>query len=230
VNNNNMKKLTVAIDGPAGAGKSTVAQIVARRLHYTYIDTGAMYRAVTWKVLQKQLKAYNKSEIIEISGSIDIKLDYSGEKLRVFVDGKDVTADIRTPLVTGLVAEVARIPEVRRRMIALQRKMAEAGGVVMDGRDICTYVLPDAEVKIFLTASIDERANRRWRELQNKGFDIEKETIRTDIICRDKKDCEREIAPLIQAPDAILVDTTNLSIEDAVQKILCICRERKKIV
>lgn len=225
-----MNKLTVAIDGPAGAGKSTVAQIVAQRLHYTYIDTGAMYRAVTWKVLQRNLKPDDRSEIIKIAENINLKLNYSEGKTRVFVDEKDITADVRMPAVTGMVAEIAQIPEVRKSMILLQREMAKCGGVVADGRDTCTHVLPDAEVKIFLTASIEERAKRRWLELNNKGIDIDLETIRYDIGCRDKKDCERDIAPLIKAPDAVLIDTTELSIEDAAQQILFICQERKKIV
>lgn len=223
-----MNKLTVAIDGPAGAGKSTVAQIVAQRLHYTYIDTGAMYRALTWKVLQKNLRLNNRSEIIKIAENINLRLDYSEGKTRVFVDEQDITTDVRTPVVTGMVAEIAQIPEVRNSMILLQREMAKSGGVVVDGRDICTHVLPDAEVKIFLTASIEERAKRRWLELKNKGMDVALETIRTDIVCRDKKDCEREIAPLIKAPDAVLIDSTEMSIEEAVQQILFICQERKR--
>ncbi len=211
-----MKKLIIAIDGPAGAGKSTVAQIVAQRLHYTYIDTGAMYRAVAWQILHNQLHKDAIDEIIKILHTITINLIYSNGKTKVTVNQMDVTEEIRTPEVTQLVAEVAQIAEVRAVMLDLQREMANCGGVVMDGRDIATHVLPNADVKIFLTASINERAQRRWRELTQKGFTVDLENLKLTIASRDKKDCDRDIAPLVKAADAILIDTTELSIEDAV--------------
>lgn len=221
-----MKKLTIAIDGPAGAGKSTVAQIVAQRLQYVYIDTGSMYRAVTWKALQAGLTANDTKKIIEIAQAIQIKLININSKKTILVDGQDVTAEIRTPEVTGFVSTVSQIPDVRNAMTGLQKNMAKEGGVVMDGRDIGTHVLPDADVKVFLVASIEERAKRRWLELKEKEYDIELEEIKTEIITRDKMDCNREMAPLIQAPDAILIDTTSLSIEGTVQAILKLCEER----
>ncbi|WP_378955520.1 (d)CMP kinase [Pelosinus sp. sgz500959] len=221
-----MKKIIIAIDGPAGAGKSTVAQIVAQRLQYVYIDTGAMYRCIAWKVLQDGLTADDEAAIVDIARNISIKLMYIDGKTQVFVDKCDVTNAIRNPEVSRMVPEVAQFAVVREAMVALQRQMAEQGGVVMDGRDIGTHVLPNAEVKIFLTASIEERAQRRWRELTDKGFSVSLEELTSEIADRDKKDCEREISPLIQATDAILMDTTALSIEQAVSEILAICKER----
>ena len=220
-----MKKIIIAIDGPAGAGKSTVAQIVAQRLHYIYIDTGAMYRGVAWKVLQDGLTVHDEAEIMEIAQNIKIKLTYVGGKTKVLVNEYDVTSFIRDPAVSRMVPEVAQFAIVREAMVSLQRQMAQAGGVVMDGRDIGTHVLPNADIKIFLTASIAERARRRWQELTDKGFGVNLEELTKEIADRDKKDSEREISPLIQAPDALLMDTTTLSIEEAVNAILAMCKE-----
>ena len=225
-----MEKIIIAIDGPAGAGKSTVAQIVAQRLNYTYIDTGAMYRAIAWKVLQDGLTVNDTLGIINIAKSITIKLINNDGRTKVFVDEDEVTAEIRDPSVSHIVSEIAQVAAVREAMVSLQQIMARQGGVVMDGRDIGTHVLPNADVKIFLTASIEQRAQRRWRELTDKNFTISLAEITRDIAARDKKDCEREISPLIQAPDAILLDTTAISIEQAVIAILTICEERKSFV
>ena len=222
-----MKKIIIAIDGPAGAGKSTVAQLVGQRLNYTYIDTGAMYRAIAWKVLQDGLTVHDLAAIINIAQSIRIKLACNEGKTQVFVNEYDVTAEIRDPSVSSIVPDIAQVAAVREAMVRLQQSMAQQGGVVMDGRDIGTHVLPNADIKIFLTASIEERAQRRWRELRDKGIAISLEDLTKDIAARDKKDCERDISPLIQATDAILLDTTDMSIEDAVMKILSICEERQ---
>ncbi len=218
-----MKKLVVAIDGPAGAGKSTVAQLAAKKLGYTYIDTGAMYRAVAWKSLQ-QGKAITDELILEVVKDIDVNLQYADGKTKVTVDGTDVSAAIRTPEVSGIVSQVAALGPVRVKMVDLQRKMAERGSVLMDGRDIATNVLPNADVKIFLTASIEERAKRRWKELKEKGYDITLEKLQQDIAARDKADSEREISPLVQAEDATLLDTTGLSIDEVVSRILSMCQ------
>ena len=216
-------KLVVAIDGPAGAGKSTVAKLVAQELHLVYIDTGAMYRAVAWKVLH-QKKGVTTAAIEEVAKDIDVRLYYKGGRTRVFVDGKEVTDEIRTPEVSHIVSKVASLALVREKMVELQRKMAESGSVLMDGRDIGTNVLPNASVKIYLTASIEERAKRRARELLEKGHAVSEADVEKEIAARDKADMEREISPLRQADDAVLLDTTGLSIKEVVSRILSLCR------
>lgn len=205
-----MKKI-IAVDGPAGAGKSTVSKICAARLGYTYIDTGAMYRAVALKVLQ------SGKDAVDVASDIQIELD---EAARVFVDGRDVTNQIRTPEVSRAASDVAKIGFVRKRLTELQRQMAARGSVIMDGRDIGTQVLPNADLKIFLTASADERARRRFEELKAKGIAADIDNIREEIIARDKQDSEREIAPLAQAADAVPVDSTRMTIDEVVAEIL----------
>lgn len=216
-------KLVVAIDGPAGAGKSTVAKLVAQELHLVYIDTGAMYRAVAWKVLY-QKKGVTTAAIEEVAKDIDVRLYYEGGRTRVFVDGKEVTDEIRTPEISHIVSKVASLALVREKMVELQRKMAESGSVLMDGRDIGTNVLPNASVKIYLTASIEERAKRRAKELLEKGHAVSEADVEKEIAARDKADMEREISPLRQADDAVLLDTTGLSIKEVVSRILSLCR------
>ena len=217
-----MKNLVVAIDGPAGAGKSTVAQLAAKKLGCTYIDTGAMYRAVAWKTLQ-QKKPVTDELILDVVKDVHVELAYVEGKTTVSVDGTDVTGEIRTPEVTAIVSQVAALGPVRSRMVELQRRMAAKGSVLMDGRDIATSVLPDANVKIFLTASIEERARRRFKEMQAKGYDVSLEELQKDIAARDKADSEREISPLVQAPDAELLDTSNMGIDEVVQAIIDRC-------
>ncbi len=219
-----MKKLVVAIDGPAGAGKSTVAKLAAKELGYTYIDTGAMYRAVAWKTLQQKADVTD-ALILDVARDIDVRLAYQAGVTQVFVDGQDITGEIRTPEVSHIVSQVAALGPVREKMVDLQRQMATEGGVLMDGRDIATHVLPDADVKIFLTASIEERAQRRWKEMKEKGYDMSLEELQKDIAARDKADSEREISPLVQADDATLLDTTGLSIDEVVARILAMCSE-----
>ena len=218
-----MKKLVVAIDGPAGAGKSTVAQLAAKELGYTYIDTGAMYRAVAWKVLQQGGEVTDE-KILAVIPDIDVDLSYENGKTTVRVDGQDVTSEIRTPEVSHIVSQVAALGPVREKMVDLQRKMAERGGVLMDGRDIATNVLPGADVKIYLTASIAERANRRYKELREQGLAVNLADIEHDIAARDKADMEREISPLVQAEDATLLDTTGMTIPEVVARIIGMCR------
>ena len=219
-----MKKLVVAIDGPAGAGKSTVAKLAAKELGYTYIDTGAMYRAVAWKTLQQKADVTD-ALILDVARDIDVRLAYANGVTQVFVDGQDITGEIRTPEVSHIVSQVAALGPVREKMVDLQRQMATEGGVLMDGRDIATHVLPDADVKIFLTASIEERAQRRWKEMREKGYDMSLEELQKDIAARDKADSEREISPLVQADAATLLDTTGLSIDEVVARILAMCSE-----
>ena len=208
-----MKKI-IAVDGPAGAGKSTVSKIVAAKLGYTYIDTGAMYRAVALKSTRSD------KNLVDITNNINIELD---DKARVFLDGVEVTKEIRTPEISKLASDVSKFDFVRKKLTELQRKMAERGEVIMDGRDIGTQVLPNADLKIFLTASIDERARRRFEELKAKGQTVNLNAIKNEIALRDKQDSEREIAPLKQADDAILIDSTNLQISEVVEKILTLC-------
>ena len=218
-----MKNLVVAIDGPAGAGKSTVAQIAAKKLGFTYIDTGAMYRAVAWKTLQ-QKKEVTDELIVEVVKDIKVRLQYADGATKVFVDDYEVTGEIRTPEINAIVSQVAALGPVREKMVAQQREMAENDSVLMDGRDIATNVLPNADVKIFLTASIEERARRRFKEMQEKGFSVEFEKLKADIAARDKADSEREISPLVQAEDAELLDTSDMSIDEVVQAILDRCK------
>ena len=218
-----MKKLVVAIDGPAGAGKSTVAQLAAKELGYTYIDTGAMYRAVAWKVLQQGGEVTDE-KILAVIPDIDVDLSYENGKTTVRVDGHVVTGEIRTPEVSHIVSQVAALGPVREKMVDLQRKMAVRGVVLMDGRDIATYVLPGADVIIYLTASIAERANRRYKELREKGLAVNLADIERDIAARDKADMEREISPLVQAEDATLLDTTGMTIPEVVARIIGMCR------
>lgn len=216
-----MTKSVIAIDGPAGAGKSTIAKMAAKQLNYIYIDTGAMYRSVAWRVLQKFQPPITTAQILSILTDIDIKLAYDKNgTMLVSVNGQDVSAAIRTPEVTALVSQVAAISEVRQKMVELQRQMAQNGSVLMDGRDIGTCVLPNADLKIYLTASADERANRRAKELIAKGYDVDVNKIKADIIARDKADMQREISPLRQAPDAILLDTTTMNIDEVLATII----------
>ena len=214
-----MKKI-IAVDGPAGAGKSTVSKIVAAELGYTYIDTGAMYRAVGLKIFESG-QSLTEKFLAEVTEKIEIELDKSA---RVFVNGEEVTKKIRTPEVSRLASDVSKFDFVRKKLTELQRKMAAQGKVIMDGRDIGTVVLPNADLKIFLTASIEERARRRFDELTAKGQAVELPAIEKEIAARDKQDSERKIAPLKKADDAILLDTTKLTVEEVVEKILELAR------
>lgn len=212
-------KRVIAIDGPAGAGKSTVAKIVAEKLGYTYIDTGAMYRGVAWKTLRDDKDAPDEAILRAMQG-IDVRLACTESGTRVTVDGTDVTAEIRTPEVTHIVSRVAALGPVREKMVELQRAMAADGAVVMDGRDIGTNVLPNADVKIFLTASVEERARRRYDEMVAKGYAVNFDALKDEIASRDKQDSERAISPLRQAEDAVLLDSTALTIDEVVARIL----------
>ena len=212
-------KRVIAIDGPAGAGKSTVAKIVAEKLGYIYIDTGAMYRGVAWKTLKQSQEATDE-DILRAVHDIDVHLACTESGTRVTVDGTDVTKEIRTPEVTHIVSRVAALGPVREKMVELQRAMAADGAVVMDGRDIGTNVLPNADVKVFLTASVEERARRRYNEMKEKGYGVNFDELKQEIAARDKQDSERTISPLRQADDAILLDSTRLSINEVAARIM----------
>lgn len=221
-----MKRFNVAIDGPAGAGKSTVARETAKKLGFIYIDTGAMYRALTWKALQLNVSLEDETELNRIAALTVIDLSLDEDTQQVWVDNQRVTNDIRSPEVTKSVSQVSAYAGVRESMVVLQRQLAVKKGVVMDGRDIGTFVLPDAEIKIFLTASEEERARRRFDEMIKQGLAIDFVQLKEAIILRDKMDSEREVSPLIQAEDAILIDSTGRSIEEIVFEILTLCRTK----
>lgn len=215
--------MNIAIDGPAGAGKSTVAKMVAGKLDYLYIDTGSMYRALAWAVLDQGLPIEDESVVSKLLKENDIRLRRVQGEQHVYWNNTDVTEWIRTPNVSQYASVVASYASVREQMLILQRNLAVQGKVVMDGRDIGTHVLPDAEVKIFLTASIQERAMRRWKELRDKGFDPNLAEMEQEIAERDQRDMNREVAPLRQAEDAVLVDTTGMTIAQVAERILEIC-------
>ncbi len=215
-----MKKIIIAIDGPAGSGKSTTARLVAQKLGYIYIDTGAMYRALTLKVIELGIDPNDESSIIKVAENTKIELLYENGNLKVILDGKDVSEKIRSPEVTSLVSIVSAHPKLRDIMVKKQRELGRNGGVVMDGRDIGTVVFPDADLKIFMTADVRERAKRRQKELKAQGFDVEIEKLIKEIEERDKFDSTREIGPLKKADDAIEIDTTNLTIDEQVELVL----------
>jgi len=214
----------IAIDGPAGAGKSTVAKKLAKLLNYTYIDTGAMYRAITYKAIQEKVNLIEENKIADIAQSADIILE--GEK--IFLDGKDISEEIRKPGVSEKVSLVSKIPKVREILVQKQRKIAEGKNVVMDGRDIGTVVLPDAQFKFFLTASLEERAKRRYRELKTKNVNVSYYEVLKEIENRDTIDSQRDTSPLKIAEDSIVIDTTYLSEEEVVEKLYNIIKEGLK--
>lgn len=220
-----MKKVVIAIDGPAAAGKSTVSKAVAKKLGFTYIDTGAMYRAFTEYVLRKGVDPQNEKECVKLIPEVDITLYPDG---KVMCSGKDVTKEIREPHVSKNVSYIASYKDIRLAMVDLQRKMAESVSVVMDGRDIGTYVLPNADVKIFQIASVEERAKRRYLENKEKGIECTLESIIADVQRRDKIDSSRAFAPLKPAEDSIELDTSKLSIEESVQAVLDIIAKKVK--
>lgn len=216
----------IAIDGPAGAGKSTIARKAAAALGFAYIDTGAMYRSVTWKLLQTG-QPFSPELAGRLAREIRISLRPEGSLNCVFVDGTEVTEAIRSAAVTGLVSRVAAVPAVREAMVAQQRRMGREGDVILDGRDIGTVVFPDSPCKIYLTASVEERARRRGKELEAKGQAVDYDKLQADIVSRDKQDMERETSPLKQAEDAVYLDTSHMSIDEVVGAILKLAAERR---
>ncbi len=217
----------IAIDGPAGSGKSTIAKLIAEKLHFLHIDTGAMYRAVTWKVLQQGITIGTgaESEIVEIAQKLNLTMKKENGVNRVFVDEKEITSEIREQSISNQVAIVAAMEGVRKAMVRLQQEMGRDGDVVLEGRDIGTVVFPEARVKIFLTAQVKERAHRRYKELMSKGVACSLEDLEKEIAERDRWDMNRPISPLTKARDAVEVDTTGLSIDEVVEKILKLVRK-----
>ena len=215
------ERLIIAIDGPAGSGKSTVAKEVAKRLKLLYVDTGAMYRAVTLKALRENTDLNDKSGLAALAKESEIVLKTDGSfKLTVFLDGEDVSEKIRTAFVTNNVKYIACVPGVRKEMVVLQRKAASTGRAVLEGRDIGTVVFPDADIKIYLDATIEERVGRRYKELVGKGHKIREDEVKKDVVARDDSDKTREVAPLKKADDAVSIDTTGLTIIEVAQKII----------
>lgn len=221
------RRLVIAVDGPAGAGKSTVAKRVAERLGLNYLDSGAMYRALAWKALKRGVDLRDEDQLTALLAKTSIVLDSDPRgRPRIRVDGQEVGEALRSPEVNAAVSLVAGFARVRAEMVARQREMAAAGGVVMDGRDIGTNVFPNADLKFFLTASLRARAERRWRELRDQGFAVDLDTVAEEIAHRDQLDAGRAVGPLRQAPDAILIDTTDSDIDTVVEELLRYCRPR----
>jgi cytidylate kinase len=229
-----MPKFTIAIDGPAGSGKSSVARRVAAMLGYLYLDSGAMYRALALKALRCQVSLGDESRLEELANRTHIMLkapnaeqEAAGAKNCVFLDGADVTLDIRTAEVAQAASRLATIAKVREVLVAEQQRAGAGGGVVMEGRDIGTVVFPKSELKIFLDASPEVRAERRWKEHQEKGDKVTLAEVLDEVIERDKRDRERKVSPLMRAPDAVLVDNTAMGIEETARLIVMLARERE---
>jgi cytidylate kinase len=223
-----MKKLIIAIDGPVGSGKSTVARRVAELLDYTHLDSGAMYRAVAWKALRNQVPLNAPEELAALAGCVRIDLVPRGGKLHVILDGEDITDWIRTPEVSHAASVVATVPGVRHPMVAEQRRAGEQGGVVMEGRDIGSVVFPHADLKIYLDASPEVRAGRRWEELRTKGEAADPQAVLAGVRERDRRDQEREMSPLKRAADAVVVDNTAMDAEETARLIVLLAQEKAK--
>lgn len=221
-----MKNFVIAIDGPAGAGKSTVAKIIANKLNFLYVDTGAMYRVLTLKAMKEKIPWDDKEKLIEMAKNTEIELYQDGEKYRVFMDGKDVSEEIRKEEVSKNTSYIASVLEIRKILWEKQRNFREKYDIVMEGRDIGTKVFPDAQIKIYLDASVEERAKRRYLQLKEMGIEEDIEKIKKEIIERDKKDKNREIAPLIKTDDYYYIDTTDLTIDEVVEKIMSIYKSK----
>ena len=222
----NTHKIAVAVDGPAGAGKSSISKIVAKKLGYLYIDTGAMYRSVTWAVLHNHIDVNNQKAMEALLPELDLTMEASDDSCKVFIAGQDVTDFIRTPQVNNAVSIVASYKGVRQYLVERQRLMAEAGGVILDGRDIGSVVLPNAELKIYLTASVEARAMRRYLEVKGTVNEQTLEDIKDSVMQRDDMDKNRKESPLIQVEDAVLVDSSEMTFDETVEHILHLVQER----
>ena len=219
-----IKVENVAIDGPAGAGKSTIAKLVAKEKGYIYVDTGAMYRALAIHFLKKGIAPENTEDVIEACSDADVSIRYEDGAQQVYLNGENVTGMLRTEEVGNMASKTSAVPEVREKLLELQRTLAKENDVIMDGRDIGTNILPDADVKIYLTASVETRARRRYDELKEKGEDCDLDQIAQDIKERDERDMNRETAPLKKAEDAILVDSSYMTIPEVVSEICSHCK------
>ena len=222
----NTKKIAIAIDGPAGAGKSSISKVVANKLGYLYIDTGAMYRGVTWAVLDSHVDVKNQKEVEALLPSLDLTLEPTASACKVYVKGQDVTDLIRQQQINENVSTIASYKGVREYLVERQQAMAAVGGVILDGRDIGSVVLPNAELKIYLTASVDARAKRRWLEVQGTSNEQPLEDIKKNVESRDEMDKNRDESPLVCVEDAIVVDSSNMTFDETVEHILHLVQER----
>ena len=222
----NTKKIAIAIDGPAGAGKSSISKVVANELGYLYIDTGAMYRGVTWAVLDSHVDVNNQKEVEALLPSLDLTLEPTASACKVYVKGQDVTDLIRQQQINENVSTIASYKGVREYLVERQQAMAAIGGVILDGRDIGSVVLPNAELKIYLTASVDARAKRRWLEVQGTSNEQPLEDIKKNVESRDEMDKNRDESPLVCVEDAIVVDSSNMTFDETVKYILHLVQER----
>ena len=222
----NTKKIAIAIDGPAGAGKSSISKVVANELGYLYIDTGAMYRGVTWAVLDSHVDVNNQKDVESLLPSLDLSLEPTANACKVFVKGQDVTDLIRQQQINENVSTIASYKGVREYLVERQQAMAAVGGVILDGRDIGSVVLPKAELKIYLTASVDARAKRRWLEVQGTSNEQSLEDIKKNVESRDEMDKNRDESPLVCVEDAIVVDSSNMTFDETVEHILHLVQER----
>lgn len=219
--------LTIAMDGPVGAGKSTIADAVAEKLGILHLDTGAMYRALGLTAIRRGISTEDEPAVVALCRSLEISVTHEADGQHTYAEGEDVTGLIRTEAVSQAASTVSRYAEVRKQMVCLQQKLASQTDMLLDGRDICLTVLPNATAKIYLTASAEERARRRWLQNQEKGMDISYEQVLADLIRRDEQDMNREVEPLRQAPDAVLIDSTEMSFDGVVNRILQVVEEKR---
>jgi len=222
------KRLIIAIDGPTGAGKSTVGKALAKRLGYLYIDTGAMYRAVALKVKESAIEPKDEEALSRLVSSIQISFVTNGEESRIFCDGKDITHGIRSPEISRLASEISKGRVVREALVRMQRNFGKEGGVVLDGRDIGTVVFPDADVKFYLDADPEERGRRRYREFSEKGMEVDFKKTLKEVVERDQNDMSRSLSPLKRAEDAIFIDSTCRSVEEIVNEMCRIATEKRR--
>lgn len=223
-----IEHINIAVDGPAGAGKSTVCKYIAEKLNIIHLDTGAMYRAAALKMLENNIDPQDEEKVVPLLNSTDIKVEYVDGQQRIILDGKDVSEQIRRHIISQAASDISKIKQVRLKLVEIQRQIALGTSVIMDGRDIGSFVLPNADFKFYLTATAEERAKRRLIDLREKGQDESYDEILQSIIMRDENDKNREFAPLIQAEDAVLIDTTNLTFEQVCEKILSIILEKRQ--
>lgn len=212
--------LNIAIDGPSGAGKSTISKLLAKKLGIIYLDTGAMYRAVALYVNRKGIDVNDKEKVIPLLSEIEIEFRGEGDEKKIYLNGEDVSSAIREHHVSKMASDVSKIKEVRLFLVEQQRAIARKNDIVLDGRDITSFVLPDSKYKFFLTATPEERAKRRYEELRAKGSDISYETVLADVNDRDYNDTHRDFAPLVQTEDAVLIDSTNMTTDEVIEVIL----------